>query len=301
MGPIIEVKNLFYCYPNGDLALENVSMQVFGGEVVAILGPNGAGKSTLLLNLAKVLEGEGVIELSGESLKKKKRTELVREIGVVFQYPDDQLFMPTVFDDVSFGPLSMGLTESEVNSRVREALDAVGLNGFETRLSHSLSFGEKKKVALATVLSMKPNILLLDEPTSNLDLRSRREIIDVINKLKKEGRTIILSTHDVSVVSEVVDRIYILNKRIVAEGTPRQIFMDSRLLKETNLEVPAVTYLFELLCCFGYDCKNLPLSIEEATEHLTKTIETAGGHIHLHIHEHTHTQIKELKEKHSHH
>jgi cobalt/nickel transport system ATP-binding protein len=301
MEPVIEVKDLSYSYPDGSIALDKVSLKIAAGEIVAILGPNGAGKSTLLLHLAKILEGRGEIRIKGKDIKEKKRNELIKEIGIVFQNPDDQLFMPTVFDDVAFGPLNLGWPEDVVLEKVTIALQKVGLSGYEKRLCINLSFGEKKRAALATVLSMDPEIIVMDEPTANLDPRSRRALVNVMKQLKSEGKTLILSTHDVSAVPEVADRIYVLNRTTVAEGTPRQIFSDAGLLKQMNLEVPAISYLFEILTCFGYDCEDLPLSMDEAVNHLIDQMESGGGHVHLHLHEHTHEDLKNLREKHEHH
>ncbi|MFP3945928.1 MAG: energy-coupling factor ABC transporter ATP-binding protein [Archaeoglobaceae archaeon] len=224
----------------------------------------------------------------------------MRNVGVVFQDPDDQLFMPTIFDDVAFGPINLGLSESLVRERVANALSTVGFTGYENRAPHNLSFGEKKKAALAAVLSMEPQILVLDEPTANLDPKSRRDLLQKIKELNKRGITIIIASHDVNALPELADRIYVLNKKMVAEGSPREIFSNSQLLKENKLEVPEVFKLFEVLNCFGYNCEHLPLSIEDAIEELTRTIETAEGHIHLHIHEHTHDDVQKLKKKYDH-
>jgi cobalt/nickel transport system ATP-binding protein len=301
MEPVIEVKDLSYSYPDGSIALDKVSLKIAAGEIVAILGPNGAGKSTLLLHLARILEGRGEIRIKGKDIKEKKRNELIKEIGIVFQNPDDQLFMPTVFDDVAFGPLNLGWPEDVVLEKVTIALQKVGLSGYEKRLCMNLSFGEKKRAALATVLSMDPEIIVMDEPTANLDPRSRRALVNVMKQLKSEGKTLVLSTHDVSAVPEVADRIYVLNRTTVAEGTPRQIFSDAGLLKQMNLEVPPISYLFEILNCFGYDCEDLPLSMDEAVEHLIDRMDSGGGHIHLHLHKHTHEDLKNVREKHEHH
>jgi cobalt/nickel transport system ATP-binding protein len=161
---------------------------------------------------------------------------------------------------------------------------------------------KKKKAALAVVMSMEPRILVLDESTANLDPRSRAELIASIKRLdEREGITIVIATHDVNAVPELVDRVYVLNKTIIAEGTLQKIFSDGELLKANNLEVPKVFKLFEVLKCFGYNCEEMPLSINEAIEHLTMTVEAEGGHIHLHIHEHTHEEVRELKSKYKHH
>jgi len=297
----IELKNLSYRYPDGTEALRDVNLNISEGESVAILGPNGAGKSTLLLHLNGILRGEGTVKISGNDISGKATRDLIGDVGLIFQDPDDQLFSTTVFDDVAFGPLNMGLSEEEVRKRVSSSLKKVGLEGFEERCPHNLSFGEKKKVSIATVLSMDSRILVFDEPVSNLDPRSRRGIITLMKNLRREGKTIVIATHDVNAVPEIADRIYVLNKEIIGEGTPREIFIDVELLKNSNLDIPLTTQLFEILSCFGYDMTDIPLSIEEAISHLTRTIETEGGHIHLHIHEHTHKNLKKVRDRHGHH
>jgi len=301
MSTAIELKNLNYTYPDGTNALRDVNLRIEEGESVALLGPNGAGKSTLLLHLNGILRGEGAVKIFGSDIMEKETRELIGEIGIVFQDPDDQLFMTTVFDDIAFGPLNTGLSREEVRKRVSSSLKKVGLEGFEDRCPHNLSFGEKKRISLATVLSMEPRILVFDEPTANLDPRSKRDVVSLINDLKKDGKTVIIATHDVNMVPEIVDRAYILNKTIIREGTPREIFMDTQLLKKSNLDIPLITQLFEILSCFGYDATDIPLSIEEAVSHLTKSIQTKGGHIHLHIHEHTHKNLKRIRDRHGHH
>ena len=299
----ITIRNLCYTYPDGTKVLEDVSLEVYEGERIAIVGPNGAGKTTFLLHLNGILPGsDGQVEVFGKSVDKVKREEIIKEVGIVFQDPDDQLFMPTLFDDLAFGPINMGLKENEVRERVEKTILSLGLTGYENRSPHHLSGGEKKKAALAAVMSMEPRILVLDEPTANLDPRSRAELIASIKRLnEEEGITIVIATHDVNAVPELVDRVYVLNKRIIAEGTLQKIFSDVELLKKNNLEVPEVFKLFEVLKCFGYNCEELPLSINEAIEHLTRTVETEGGHIHLHIHEHTHEEVRKLKCKYEHH
>nr|CBH39054.1 putative cobalt import ATP-binding protein [uncultured archaeon]CBH39363.1 putative cobalt import ATP-binding protein [uncultured archaeon] len=299
----ITIRHLCYTYPDGTKVLEDVSLEVYEGERIAIVGPNGAGKTTFLLHLNGILRGsDGQVEVFGKSVDKVKREEITKEVGIVFQDPDDQLFMPTLFDDLAFGPINMGLKENEVRERVEKTILSLGLTGYENRSPHHLSGGEKKKAALAAVMSMEPRILVLDEPTANLDPRSRAELIASIKRLnEEEGITIVIATHDVNAVPELVDRVYVLNKRIIAEGTIQKIFSDVELLKENNLEVPEVFKLFEVLKCFGYNCEELPLSINEAIEHLTRTVETEGGHIHLHIHEHTHEEVRKLKCKYEHH
>ena len=299
----ITIRNLCYTYPDGTKVLEDVSLEVYEGERIAIVGPNGAGKTTLLLHLNGILRGsDGQVEVFGKSVDKVKREEIIKEVGIVFQDPDDQLFMPTLFDDLAFGPINMGLKEDEVRERVEKTILSLGLTGYENRSPHHLSGGEKKKAALAAVMSMEPRILVLDEPTANLDPRSRAELIKIVKDLnEREGITVIMATHDVNAVPALADRVFVLNKRVIAEGTAQEIFSDGALMNANNLGVPEVFKLFEVLKCFGYNCEELPLSINEAIEHLTRTVETEGGHIHLHIHEHTHEEVRKLKCKYEHH
>jgi|WetSurMetagenome_2_1015567.scaffolds.fasta_scaffold68641_3 cobalt/nickel transport system ATP-binding protein len=299
--PAISIKGLCYSYPGGGLALKDVSLEIQKGELIALLGPNGAGKSSLLLHLNGVLKGAGSVKISGKEVAKIKRSELIRTVGVVFQDPDDQLFMPTIFEDVAYGPLNMGLSEDAIKGRVETALKKVNLSGFEDRSPMRMSFGEKKKASLATVLSMEPDIIVLDEPTANLDPKSRNDIIQAIRDLKQQGKTIIIATHDLEFVPALADRIYVLDRTIIASGTPKEILLDTELLKRANLEIPGIAVLFEILRCFGYDAKDLPLSMGEAVTHLTKTMETGGGHMHMHVHEHTHEDIKDLRKKHERH
>jgi cobalt/nickel transport system ATP-binding protein len=299
----ITVRNLSYKYPDGSKALENVNLAVYEGERIALVGPNGAGKTTFMLHLNGTLHGtEGQVEIFGKNVDTMKREEIVKEVGLVFQDPDDQLFMPTIFDDLAFGPINLGLNEEEVRERVAKAISSLGLSGYEDRSPHHLSFGEKKKASLAAVMAMEPKILVLDEPTANLDPRSRTELIGIINELnEREGITMLIATHDVNAIPEFADRIYALNRTIIEKGTPREIFFDGELLRQNNLDVPDVFKLFEVLRCFGFNCEKLPLSLDEAVSGLTEVIETEGGHIHLHIHEHTHDGVSKWRSKYGHH
>jgi cobalt/nickel transport system ATP-binding protein len=303
MREAITVRNLNYRYPDGSKALEDVTMDVYEGERIVIVGPNGAGKTTLMLHLNGILRStEGEVEIFGKSLGRMKREEIVKEVGMVFQDPDDQLFMPTLFDDIAFGPINLGLKEDEVRERVEKAISIFGLSGYEDRSPHHLSFGEKKKASLAAVMAMEPRILVLDEPTANLDPWSRLELIGIINELNaREGITVVIATHDVNAIPELSDRIYALNRTIIEKGTPQEIFFDGELLKQNNLDVPDVFKLFEVLRAFGVPCEELPLSLDEAVTGLTQMIETAGGHIHLHVHEHTHEELGKWKSKYEHH
>ncbi|NOQ49010.1 MAG: ATP-binding cassette domain-containing protein [Methanococcoides sp.] len=302
MKEAIRVKGLTYSYPDGTPALEDIDITINEGERIVIVGPNGAGKTTLFLHLNGTLKSQdNTVMIFGKNLDDMKVEERIKEVGIVFQDPDDQLFMPTIFDDVAFGPINMGLDEEEVKNRVKKALSRVGLEGFEDRVPHNLSYGQKKRAALAAVLSMEPRILILDEPTANLDPKSRADLIQVINDLNKDGITTVIAMHDVNALPALSDRVYVLNRKIVGEGTPREIFSNSELLKMTHLEAPDVFKLFKVLTCFGYDCDTLPMSIDEAVEFLTRTIESGSGHIHLHIHEHTHEEVRKFLDSYNHH
>ncbi len=242
MEKVFEVKGLCYRYPEGREALCGVDLEVFEGESLVILGPNGAGKSTLLLSLAGLLKPEGQVLYWGKPLAGLKDPRRL-EIGFLFQDPDDQLFSLTVFEDVAFGPRQLGLPEEEVACRVREALSRVGLEGFEERSPHHLSFGEKRRAALATVLSMKPRVLLLDEPTSNLDPRARRQFVDFMRSLSE---TKVLATHDLELAYEVADRVALLYRgRVVHIGKPEQVLLDEVLLERYGLEMPLFARLLK--------------------------------------------------------
>lgn len=300
---VVSIRDLNYSYPDGTVALEDINITIEEGEKIAIIGQNGAGKTTLFLHLNGIIKScDNNVVIFGKDIGQMKSKERIEKVGVVFQDPDDQLFMPTIFDDVAFGPINMGLDEDEVKRRVRSALATVGLTGFEDRVPHHLSYGQKKRAALAAVLSMEPRILVLDEPTANLDPMNRASLIELINDLNRDkGITTIVAMHDVNAVSQLADRIYVLNKRMVADGPPTEIFMDFDLLRENNLDAPDVFKLFNVLSCFGFNCESLPLSIDEAVEVLTKTIEGNGKHVHLHIHEHTHEDLEVLMHRYNHH
>jgi cobalt/nickel transport system ATP-binding protein len=237
---LVNVENLSYTYSDGNRALENVSFKIRNGETVGIVGPNGAGKSTLLLILLGILQprnGNGHVTIAGKPLTKNTLTAIRKHVGLVFQDPDDQLFMSTVFDDVAFGPINMGLNETQVHKRVRLALHKVGLSGYEDRCPHHLSFGEKKRVALATVLSMHPEILLLDEPTANLDPQARRNTIKLINGFHSVK---LISSHDIEMLVETCDKVLLLdNGKLIKNGNPKEIFTNEKLLINHGLEMPA--------------------------------------------------------------
>jgi cobalt/nickel transport system ATP-binding protein len=216
--------------------LRGVGFTIGHGESVAVIGPNGAGKTTLLLHLNGILKGTGTLRIFGLPVEDKNLREIRRRVGVVFQDPEDQLFLTSVAQDVAFGPANMGLEKEEVASRVTEALAAVGMQGYEDRPAHHLSFGQKKRVATATVLAMRPDVLVLDEPSSNLDPKSRRQLIRILQEQKV---TKIIVTHDLPVAYEMCERALILAEgEIVADGPVEDILLDGELLAAYDLELP---------------------------------------------------------------
>lgn len=230
------VTGLSFSYPDGHQALDHVSLEIGRGEKVALVGPNGAGKSTLMLHLNGILTGSGEIAIDELRLAKENLPEIRAKVGLVFQNPDDQLFSPTVFEDVAFGPLHIGYSEAEVQQRVHAALSQVGMQTYARRLSHHLSMGEKKRIAIATVLSMTPSILVLDEPTAGLDPRARRSLIGLLDQL---DQTMLVSTHDLLLVRELFPRTVIMDEgRIVADGRTEILLQDQDLLEAHGLELP---------------------------------------------------------------
>jgi cobalt/nickel transport system ATP-binding protein len=235
MHHTIEVHDLHFTYPDGREALRGVTLTVAPGQKMALVGPNGAGKSTLLLHLNGILRGSGKVRVAGLDLVEGGHLGRVRAaLGLVFQNPDDQLFSPTVFDDVAFGPLHMGLNEAEVLRRVTHSLEAVGMSDFVDRVCHHLSIGEKKRVAIATVLAMEPEILVLDEPTAGLDPRARRQLITLLQEL---DMTMLVSSHDLHMVAELLPSIAVMDEGlIVARGSTNAILSDRLLLRQHGLE-----------------------------------------------------------------
>ncbi|MDT8444809.1 MAG: ABC transporter ATP-binding protein [Desulfuromonadales bacterium] len=233
----VEVKNLQHIYPDGTIALHDVSFLIRHGESVAIIGANGAGKSTLLLHLNGYLPAtSGEIVIGDTKLAEENLAQIRRTVGMVFQDPDDQLFMPTVFDDVAFGPLNMGLAAKEVESRVMDALQRVEAADLREKPPYHLSGGEKKRVAIATVLSMRPEILVLDEPTNGLDPHARRQLIAL---LRAFHHTRIVTSHDLDMVLDLCERTIVLQEgRVMADGPTLEIFADEELLKTCRLEKP---------------------------------------------------------------
>jgi cobalt/nickel transport system ATP-binding protein len=237
MSCAVNARAVTYAYPSGEPALAGIELQVGHGERVAVLGPNGAGKTTFMLHLNGLLRGGGLLEVAGIAVTKETLDDVRAKVGLVFQDPDDQLFMPSVREDVAFGPLNMGLAAAEVAERVDEALGAVGMRHVVDRAPHQLSMGQRRRVAIATVLAMRPALLVLDEPTANLDPRARRELVEVLDAI---DRTMLVTTHDLPFAAELCERAVVLSGgRIVADDACRAILADDALLAEHDLELPA--------------------------------------------------------------
>ncbi len=239
-GDVLQVRDLHFSYPDGHVALRGISLNLSSGDKAALVGPNGAGKSTLMLHLNGILEGHGdhstTLRVNGLPVTRDNLPVIRSMVGLVFQNPDDQLFSPTVFEDVAFGPLHMGLAEAEVRARVDSALEAVRMSAYKDRLSHHLSVGEKKRIAIATVLSMNPSILVLDEPSAGLDPRARRTLINLLRELPI---TMLVSTHDMKLVQELFPRTIVMDDgNIVADGLTSEILENEELLTAHGLEKP---------------------------------------------------------------
>ncbi|MEJ8635554.1 MULTISPECIES: energy-coupling factor ABC transporter ATP-binding protein [Streptomyces] len=245
--PSLEVKGLAYAYPDGHQALFGVDLTVGRGERVALLGPNGAGKTTLVLHLNGILAGgAGTVSVAGLPVARRHLAEIRRRVGIVFQDPDDQLFMPTVREDVAFGPAASGLRGPELEARVVAALTQVGMAEFADRPPHHLSFGQRRRVAVATVLAMEPEILVLDEPSSNLDPASRRELADILRSLDV---TVLMVTHDLPYALELCPRAVILSEGVIAaDGRTQDLLGDDALMRKHRLELP-----------FGFDPRSVTM------------------------------------------
>lgn len=269
---IVSVKGVRFSYPAGVQAINDVSLEIRKGERVALLGPNGSGKSTLILLIAGLLSPQkGKIRVLNEETSSKAFQKLRQKIGIVFQDPDDQLFNQTVIEDVAYGPKNLGLPADKISKRCDHILEDIGISHLRDRPPHRLSFGEKKKVSLATALVLKPELLILDEPTANLDLLSRRGLIDTLNELNAEGTTIIISTHDVEALPELSDRVIVVSQgSLVGAGQTSEVLQNSALLESAGLEPPTIVKLFTELRFKGL-VKCIPLTIEEGLKELDDT------------------------------
>ena len=267
---LIETRNLCYSYPGSVKALEGINFIAPRNSRIAVMGSNGAGKSTLFKHFNGIFRPtSGSVLIRGEPITKANIREVRKFVGIVFQNADDQIFSPTVEQDVAFGPTNLGLDEDTIHHRVHEALRIVGIEDLAERVPHHLSGGEKKRVAIAGVIAMEPEVLVLDEPTAGLDPQGVQDLIVFINSLsEKYGMTVIFSTHDVSLVAEVADYIYVMNRgRFVAEGSVEQIFMQPEMLKSMRLDVPVLPKLLRSL-----QKKDIPVTMAYTYEEAEKSL-----------------------------
>ena len=270
----LETKNLSFTYHDGTQALKNVNIQIKKGEKIAIMGPNGAGKSTLFSHFNGLSEPtSGHVEVDGEKIifERDELLKVRQKVGIVFQDPNDQLFAPTVKEDVAFGPMNMGLDYDEVERRIKESLEMVGMSGFEDKTPHHLSGGQQKRVAIAGIVAMRPDIMILDEPTAGLDPEGVDKVLDILNNLNKEGMSIVISSHDIEMVNEFADKIFVLyDGEIIASVDKHQIFSYKELLKKAHLKAPVTTEILYQLKENGIDVDTEKIGIKETVEEILK-------------------------------
>ena len=273
---IVELKDMSYCYPEGTTALNSISLRIREGMISALLGGNGAGKSTLLLILNAILRpSEGQYFFNGERVfyNTKRIRELHKDVGIVFQDPDSQLFSGSVYQDISFGAMNLGLAEKEVRRRVDDAMMRTGINHLRDKPTHCLSYGEKKRVAFAGVMVMEPKLLVLDEPTAGLDPAGASQIIQLIKDIQKElGVSVIIATHDMDSVPVFCDEVHVLKQgEILISGALAEAFSDAELIRSAHLRLPRIAHLFEILQKHdGFDTLDSALNITEARAALKK-------------------------------
>ncbi len=272
MAAVIEVEDLYYRYRDGTQALQGLTLTIPTGARVAILGPNGAGKSTFLLHLNGIyLPQQGKVRLLGRSLDGKNARWAKSQVGLVFQDPDDQVFAGTVWEDVCFGPVNMGLDAGEVERRAGQALRAVGMEDLRTKAPHHLSYGQKKRVAIAGVLAMSPSVIVLDEPMAYLDPRGKDNLLAILTRLHRDGTTVVVATHDVDMAAEWAEKVIIIKEgRTLAEGST-DLLTDPALVEAAELRFPVVTQIFRRL-------GNMlppphPKRVEEAAQYLRTLLE----------------------------
>jgi len=272
----LEIKNLTYVYEDGTKALDDISLSIEKGEFAGLLASNGGGKTTLLNTIVGLIKTRpGAVELQGRPLSAMKRAELSSKVGLVFQNPSDQLFAATVDEDVAFGPRNLGLSEIEVEERVKDALELVDLALYAKKPIHHLSFGQQKRACIAGVLAMRPDVLLLDEPTAGLDPKSESNLLHVLGRLNKEtGATIIIATHMVDLMPLFVDKIYVLKEgRLTIQGTPDKVFSSTQVMEGVDLRLPYITHLVEeLKHKDNLPLDDLPLTIKDARSKLVSLI-----------------------------
>lgn len=273
LEPVLETINLNYIYPDGTHAITDINIRINKGEKVAVIGSNGAGKSTLFSHFNGLNEpssGQVKIDNKPISYKKNDLMEVRQKIGIVFQNPSDQLFAPSVIEDVAFGPMNLGLAIEEVDKRVEEALEMVGMTGFEEKPPHHLSGGQQKRVSIAGIIAMHPEIMILDEPTAGLDPQGVDKVLKILQDLNKEGMSIVISSHDVEMITEFADKIFVIHDgQIINQGTTEEVFSNHKILKEAHLRPPKSSEILHKLKKQGLDVE-MKLTTEEACDEIIK-------------------------------
>ncbi len=252
---IIEAENLIYTYPDGTQALKGINIKIPKGKKVAVLGSNGAGKSTLFLHCNGILKPQqGIVKYDGREVRydRKSLLQLRKNVGIVFQDPDSQLFSASVYQEISFGPLNFGLSEETVRKRVEQAMSATEVAGLKDKPTHMLSYGQKKRVSIADILAMEPEVIICDEPTAWLDPKHAQQTVKLFDRINSSGTTIMMSTHDVDLAYSWADYIFVLsNGEVIGEGIPEQVFTNEILIKKADLEKPWLVQVSEVLLIKG--------------------------------------------------
>lgn len=270
----LSTENLSFTYPDGTRALKNINIEIEKGEKVAIIGPNGAGKSTLFSHFNGLTEPtSGCIKIEGKpiSFEKDELLKVRQKVGIVFQDPNDQLFAPTVKEDIAFGPMNLGLSYDEVEKRVEDALKMVGMENYEDKTPHHLSGGQQKRIAIAGIIAMKPELMILDEPTAGLDPDGVEKVLNIMNQLNEEGMTLIISSHDIDMISKYADKIFVLyNGEIIESGNKNKIFSDMELLKKAHLRTPITTEILYNLKESGLNVNTEKISVKDTCAEIIK-------------------------------
>ena len=270
----LSTENLSFTYPDGTRALKNIKIEIEKGEKVAIIGPNGAGKSTLFSHFNGLTEPtSGCVKIEGKpiSFEKDELLKVRQKVGIVFQDPNDQLFAPTVKEDIAFGPMNLGLSYDEVEKRVEDALKMVGMENYEDKTPHHLSGGQQKRIAIAGIIAMKPELMILDEPTAGLDPDGVEKVLNIMNQLNEEGMTLIISSHDIDMISKYADKIFVLyNGEIIESGNKNKIFSDMELLKKAHLRTPITTEILYNLKESGLNVNTEKISVKDTCAEIIK-------------------------------
>lgn len=270
----LSTENLSFTYPDGTQALKNINIEIEKGEKVAIIGPNGAGKSTLFSHFNGLTEPtSGCVKIEDKpiSFEKDELLKVRQKVGIVFQDPNDQLFAPTVKEDIAFGPMNLGLSYDEVEKRVENALKMVGMENYEDKTPHHLSGGQQKRIAIAGIIAMKPELMILDEPTAGLDPDGVEKVLNIMNQLNEEGMTLIISSHDIDMISKYADKIFVLyNGEIIESGNKNKIFSDMELLKKAHLRTPITTEILYNLKESGLNVNTEKISVKDTCAEIIK-------------------------------